>query len=63
MFLFHFFRLGLSIDLKTSIPANGSLGGSEHSGHNIRQEESRSRLLLVMAEIENSTDRRFVGRK
>lgn len=50
-----FAAAGLSIDLKTSIPANGSLGGSKHSGHHIGQKESCSRLLFIMVEIENST--------
>lgn len=55
------FCAGLSIDLETSIPANGSLGGSKHSGHHIGQEKSCSCLLFVLVEIENLTHWRFVG--
>lgn len=54
------YQPGLSTDLKTSIPANGSLRRPKYSCHNIGKEEPCSSLLFVLAEIKDSADRWFI---
>lgn len=55
------FFLGLSTDLKTSIPANGSLRRPKYSCHNIGKEEPCTCLLFVMVKIKNSSNGWFIG--
>lgn len=45
---------GLSTDFPPSLPANGSPRRSKHSRDDFRQEESRARLLFVVAEVKDS---------
>jgi hypothetical protein len=45
--------VGLSTDIKTKIPTDGSTGGTKYSCNDLRQKESCSCLLLVMVEKQN----------
>lgn len=38
------------VDLETEVPADGSVGRTEHSCHDIGQEEQDPRVLLIMAQ-------------
>lgn len=65
-FLVQFYSLralliaGVSIDFETPIPADGSIGRTEHSRHHIRKKESCSCLLSVMVEIEDPSNGRII---